>query len=869
VSRSRDAERTHREEERDRAADRGRSAAAAHDPGFDPPEESIKIPDVLPVLPLRDTVVFPYIILPLSVSREPSVLAVDRALAANRMIFLVAQRDASLEDPEEADLFRVGTAGVIMRMLKLPDGRIRILVQGLARVRLQHLSQTEPYLQAKVEPITGEDGEAGEAGEGAESKVDHLLAVEAQVRNVKDSLDRVATLGKAISPEVMVIAANLEDPGRLADLAASNLDLPIEESQRILETVSSLERLERVGELLGREVQVLTMQQEISSQARGEMDRTQREYFLRQQLKAIQDELGEGDELAQEIAGYRQKAEEKKLQGEALEELERQIRRLERSHPDSAESAIIRTYLDWLTGLPWTTQSEDNLDLDHAQRVLDEDHYDLDKVKERIIEYLAVRKLKRDTPGPILCFVGPPGVGKTSLGRSIARAVGREFVRISLGGVRDEAEIRGHRRTYVGALPGRIIQGIQQAGTSNPVFMLDEIDKLGADFRGDPSSALLEVLDPEQNATFRDHYLGLEYDLSRVLFIATANLLEPIQPAFRDRMEVLALSGYTAEEKLVIARRHLIPKQLDANGLTDEKVTVTDGAVRKVIASYTKEAGLRNLERELAAMFRKVAVAVARGEVTDDAPARRLDEAAVEEMLGPARHFSEELLGRDRVGVATGLAWTAAGGDLMFIEVAAVSGSGKLRLTGQLGDVMKESGQAALSFARAWAEAGPGSGPRGAADDRVPAGRQRYFAEHDIHVHVPAGSIPKDGPSAGITIATALLSVLTGRAVNRRVAMTGEITLRGDVLPIGGLKEKVLAARGAGVEAVIMPRLNERDLEEIPEHLRKGMTFHLVDSVDEVLDLALLPQAPQKTTGSKTTTRRRKTTKRAKGGSSS
>jgi len=882
VSRQKDAERTHRDDDQDRTSERNRAAAAPHDPGFDPPEESIKIPDVLPVLPLRDAVVFPYIILPLSISREPSVLAVDRALADNRMILLVAQKDPSLEDPEEANLHRIGTAGVIMRMLKLPDGRIRILVQGLARVRLQHLSQTEPFLQAKVEVLTERDGEAAR---GEEPDPDRILAVEARVRNVKDGLDRVATLGKAISPEVMVIAANLEDPGRLADLAASNLDLPLEESQRILETVSAVERLERVGELLGREVQVLTMQQEISSQARGEMDRTQREYFLRQQLKAIQDELGEGDELAQEIAGYRETAKAKGLHGEAADELERQIRRLERSHPDSAESAIIRTYLDWLTGLPWSTESEDDLDLDHAQTVLDEDHYDLEKVKERIIEYLAVRKLKDDTRGPILCFVGPPGVGKTSLGRSIARAVGRQFVRISLGGVRDEAEIRGHRRTYVGALPGRIVQGIHQAGTSNPVFMLDEIDKLGADFRGDPSSALLEVLDPEQNGTFRDHYLGIEYDLSRVLFIATANLLEPIQPAFRDRMEVLRLSGYTEEEKVVIARRHLIPKQLDANGLTPEQVEVTDDAVRKIIASYTKEAGLRNLERELASVFRKVAVAVARGEHFEEDAARTIDEAAVEAMLGAARHFSEELLGRDRVGVATGLAWTAAGGDLMFIEVAAVSGSGKLRLTGQLGDVMKESGQAALSFARAWSESEPGSDATGDGTSRespVPPERRRFFAEHDIHIHVPAGSIPKDGPSAGITIATALLSVLTGRPVNRRVAMTGEITLRGDVLPIGGLKEKVLAARGAGVEVVILPRLNERDLAEIPEHLKEGVTFHLVDSVDEVLGLALLadPKAEESAGATRETAsagkgarpggegRRRKTNQRAKGDSS-
>jgi ATP-dependent Lon protease len=818
------------------------------DADLEPAGEAIRIPDVLPVLALRDAVVFPYIILPLSVSRDSSVQAVDRALAEDRVILLVSQRDASVEDPGADDVYTVGTAGVIMRMLKLPDGRIRILVQGLARVRIQHLSQTDPFLQAKVETIEARLEDEDEETSGGE------LAIEALVRSVKDSLDRVAALGKAISPEVMVIAANLEDPGRLADLAASNLDLRLAEAQRILETISPRDRLERVSELLNREVQVLTMQQEISSQARGEMDRTQREYYLRQQLKAIQDELGEGDELAREIALYREKAEERGIEGEARDELERQIRRLERSHPDSAESSIIRTYLDWLTGLPWNICSEDHLDLDDAQRVLDEDHYDLEKVKQRIIEYLAVRKLKSDTRGPILCFVGPPGVGKTSLGRSIARAVGRKFVRVSLGGVRDEAEIRGHRRTYVGALPGRIIQAIHQAGTSNPVFMLDEIDKLGADFRGDPSSALLEVLDPEQNATFRDHYLGVEYDLSRVMFIATGNLLEPIQPAFRDRMEILRLSGYTEEEKLVIARRHLIPKQLEENGLGPPRdavpdgegggegvgipvgppVELTDGALRKVISSYTKEAGLRNLERELASMFRKVAVDVARGETpAGEAATRKIDARQVEAMLGPSRHYSEELLGRDRVGVATGLAWTAAGGDLMFIEVAAVSGSGKLRLTGQLGEVMKESGQAALSFARNWAETGAAE---------IPESRRRFFAEHDVHVHVPAGSVPKDGPSAGITIATALLSVLTGRPVHRRVAMTGEITLRGDILPIGGVKEKVLAARGAGVETVIMPRLNERDLEEIPGHLKKGLTFHLVDAIGEVLDLALLPK---------------------------
>ena len=779
-------------------------------PPGDNPDEAIKIPDVLPVLPLKDTVVFPYIILPLSVGRDKSVLAVDRALAESRVIMLVAQKDAANDNPGEGDLYGLGTAAVIMRMLKLPDGRIRILVQGLSRARIHHISQTEPYLQAKIERVEEPRPEV------------EPLEIEALLRSVKESLDRAVSLGKAISPEVMVITANLDDPGRLADLAASNLDLKPAEAQGILETTDPIERLRKVSDMIAREIQVLTMQQEISSTARGEMDKSQREYFLRQQLKAIQQELGEGEELTEEIANYRRLAEDKGIPEEAREELERQIRRLERSHPESAETQIIRTYLDWLTALPWATQSEDDLNLDHAQQVLDEDHYDLEKIKERILEYLAVRKLKSDTRGPILCFVGPPGVGKTSLGRSIARSLGRKFVRISLGGVRDEAEIRGHRRTYVGALPGRIVQGIRQAGTSNPVFVLDEIDKIGADFRGDPSSALLEVLDPEQNFSFVDHYLGVAYDLSRVMFIATANMLEPIQPAFLDRMEVIRLSGYTEGEKLHIARQHLIPKQMRENGITEENIEFTPEGIRSIISGYTKEAGLRNLERELAAVCRKVAVKVARG----GAEQVVINPEKVEEILGPRKHFAEELLGRDRVGIATGLAWTAVGGDLLFIEVVAVPGKGQLLLTGSLGDVMKESAQAALSYARAY------SGAHGVAED--------FFSRHDIHVHVPAGSIPKDGPSAGITIGTAILSVLTQRPVNRRVAMTGEITLRGDVLPIGGLKEKVLAAKLAGIHTVIIPKLNRRDLTEIPDTITKDLTFHFVEHMDEVLAIALL-----------------------------
>ncbi len=776
--------------------------------------ERVEIPDILPVLPLKDVVLFPYIILPLSVSRERSLLAVDRALAEHRTVVVVAQKDARSDEPGLAEMHTIGTAATIMRMLKLPDGRIRILVQGLERVRIERLAQSEPYLQARVHRLA----------EPEEDPTIPALEVEALLRSARENLDKVVSLGKGISPEVMVIASNLTEPGRLADLAASNLELALAEAQAILEVRNPIERLTRVNDLLSREVQVLTMQHEISSQARNEMDKSQREYFLRQQLKTIQDELGEGGELAAELAAYRRAAEEKAMPAAACEELERQIRRLERTHPESAETSIIRTYLDTLTGLPWAQQSRDNLDLAHARRVLDEDHYDLEKVKERILEHLAVCQLKGDVRGPILCFVGPPGVGKTSLGRSIARALGRELVRVSLGGVRDEAEIRGHRRTYVGAMPGRILQGIQQAATSNPVFMLDEIDKIGSDYRGDPSSALLEVLDPEHNSAFTDHYLGVPYDLSRVLFITTANLLEPIQPAFLDRLEVIPLTGYTEDEKLAIARQHLIPKQLAEHGIGEKHATFTDDGIRKVIASYTKEAGLRNFEREIAALCRKVAVRVAEGKK------RRLtiDATQVEKLLGAAKHYSEELLAQDRVGVATGLAWTAAGGDLMFIEVVALPGKGELLLTGQLGDVMKESAQAALSFARRYAaEHGP---------------PPSFFGEHDIHIHVPAGSIPKDGPSAGITIAAAIVSVLTGRPIHRRVAMTGEITLRGDLLPIGGIREKVMAARLAGVETVILPRLNQRDLAEVPAPIKHGLTFRHADHMGEVLSLALLPK---------------------------
>jgi len=786
-------------------------------------DEPIKIPDVLPVLPLKDIVVFPYIILPLSVGREKSIAAVDQALTEQRMILLTAQKQAQTEEPTSDDVYTVGTVAVIMRMLKLPDNRIRILVQGLSRASIESFVQSEPYFRARIKKI-----------EEAPATAEKGLELEALVRSVKQNLDRAVSLGKAISPEVMVIAGNLDDPARLADLAASNLDLKVDEAQSVLETTKSSDRLRRVNELIVKEINLLTMQQEISTQAKGEMDKSQREYFLRQQLKAIQQELGEGEEISEDIENYRKKVKDKGLPEEAAAEAEKQVKRLERSHPDSAETAIIRTYLDWLTGLPWNLKSEDAVNLSRAQEILDEDHYDLEKIKERILEYLAVHSLKKSMKGPILCFVGPPGVGKTSLGRSIARALGRKFVRISLGGVRDEAEIRGHRRTYVGALPGRIVQGINQAGTSNPVFMLDEIDKMGADYRGDPSSALLEVLDPEQNFSFRDHYLGVPYDLSSVLFITTANTLEPIQPAFLDRMEVLRLSGYTEGEKVKIAFRHLIPKQTEENGVGGGRIEFTEASIRRLVSGYTREAGLRNLEREIGSICRKIAVKIAGnvGKPGADEKKFHIAPQTVESLLGPVKHLPEEQLSKDRVGVATGLAWTAVGGDVLFVEALVMRGKGHLQLTGQLGDVMKESAHAALSFARAH------SSQLGVPDE--------YFETHDIHVHVPAGAIPKDGPSAGITMATAMVSAFTGRPVDRAMAMTGEITLRGEVLPIGGMKEKVLAAKAAHITRLILPKQNRRDLEEIPAPLRKNLEFHFVETVEEVLELALKP-APKKT----------------------
>lgn len=781
-------------------------------------EPMMQIPAELPLLPLRDIVIYPFMIVPLFVSRDKSIKAVEEALKENRMIVLVSQRDLNKEDPKKEDLFEVGTVAIIMRMLKLPDGRIRILIQGLSRCRIEEVNSGGDHIRARIKPIS------------EPLAPENSLEVEALIRNVRGLMERAAALGKNISPEVLAIVANLDDAGRLADLAASNLDLKVEDAQSVLDIFDPVPRLRRVNELLNKEIEVLTVQQEINSQARADIDRSQREFFLRQQLKAIQAELGEGNELFEEIEQYRENILKSGMPPAAEEEALRQLKKLERMHPDTAETATVRNWLDIMTELPWSYSSKDNLNLRKAQKILDEDHFGLERVKERIIETLAVRKLTVKPKGSILCLVGPPGVGKTSLGRSIARALNRKFVRLSLGGLHDEAEIRGHRRTYVGAMPGRIIQAIQQAGTNNPLIMLDEIDKVGADFRGDPSSALLEVLDPEQNFAFRDNYLGVTFDLSNVMFMTTANVLDTIQPALRDRMEVIQLSGYTEEEKLEIARRHLIPKQIVETGLEPGDVKIDNRALATIISEYTQEAGLRQLEREIGKICRKVARKKAESEARFKPV--RVTRENLREFLRAPKIFIEGALKKDQIGIVTGLAWTAVGGDILFIEAIKTRGSGKLLLTGQLGEVMQESAQAAFSYAKARAsELG--------IDEEA-------LANYDIHIHLPEGAIPKDGPSAGITMATALVSVLSGRPVRKEVAMTGEITLRGNVLPIGGVKEKLLAARRAKIKTVILPARNRRDMEDLPKEVVQNLNFIFVEHVSEVFDAALRPPQRQR-----------------------
>ena len=780
------------------------------------PPQNVEIPDQLPLLPVRDIVVFPYMVLPLFVGREMSIKAIEAALAGNRMIFLATQKALDVENPTPDDIHAIGTVGIIMRMLKLPDERIKILVQGLSKAKISGYIQTDPYYSVRIEKIN----ETKAASSTLES--------EAVMRTVKEQIERIVSLGKVLIPDVMVVIENLEDPGRLADMVASNLGLKVEVTQSVLEITEPLKRLRQISEILAKEVEVLSMQQKIQAQAKGEMDKTQREYFLREQLKAIQKELGELDERAEEVAEFRKRVKDAKMPEKVLKETEKQLKRLEKMHPDTAESATVRTYLEWMVELPWSKKSKDNLDLRAANKVLNEDHYDLEKVKERILEYLAVRKLKEKMKGPILCFVGPPGVGKTSLGKSIARALGREFVRISLGGVRDEAEIRGHRRTYVGALPGRMIQGMKQAGTSNPVFMLDEIDKVGMDFRGDPSAALLEVLDPEQNNTFTDHYLGVPFDLSEVMFITTANLIDPILPALRDRMEIIEIPGYTEEEKLGIAQRYLIPRQLNEHGITEKHVKIVEAAIRQIIIHYTREAGVRNLEREIANVMRKVAKKVAEGKGLGFP----VNAGNLHKYLGVPKFVPESELEKDEIGVATGLAWTEAGGDVLYIEATVMKGKGALTLTGHLGDVMKESAQAALSYVRS-REKTLGINPD-------------MFTKQDLHIHVPAGAIPKDGPSAGITMATAIASAMAQVPTRRDLAMTGEITLRGRVLPIGGLKEKILAAKRARLTSVILPKRNKKDLDEIPKHILKGIQLVFADTMDDVMKVALRRRTPMK-----------------------
>ena len=779
-------------------------------------EQARKVPDTMPLLPVRDVVVYPFMILPLFVGREKSVRAVDESLSRDRLILLVAQRDAEKEDPGVDEIHSVGTVAMIMRMLKMPDGRVKVLVQGLTRARVLGIERRDPYFEARIAEIHEAEG------------VTSAIEVEALIRSVKELVSKSVTLGKQIAPDVVVIVSNLDHPGRLADLVASHLDLKIEQAQEVLDLFDPIQRLKKIGELLSKEIEVLEVQQRIQSQAREEMDKTHREYYLREQMKAIQKELGETDDRGQELQELEQKIKKAKMPAGVESEAKAQLGRLSRMHPDAAEASVIRTYLDWLIELPWSRQTKDKLSIKQASKILDEDHYNLEKVKERILEYLAVRKLKKKMKGPILCFVGPPGVGKTSLGRSIARAMGRKFIRISLGGVRDEAEIRGHRRTYIGALPGRIIQGIKQAGSNNPVFMIDEVDKVGTDFRGDPSSALLEVLDPEQNFSFSDHYLGVPFDLSNVMFICTANLADPIISALRDRLEIIDISGYTEEEKLHIAKRYLIPRQYQEHGIDGKRLLITDEAILKMIDEYTREAGLRNLEREIARVCRKVAREVAEGKRGQT----RATATVLQRYLGAPKFLPDPEQETDEVGVATGLAWTQTGGDIIYIECSILRGKGNLSLTGHLGEVMKESAQAALSYARSRAA------DLGIKDD--------VFTKCDIHIHVPAGAIPKDGPSAGITMATALLSALTKVPVKRGVAMTGEVTLRGKVLPVGGIKEKVLAARRMGIHTVLIPARNDKDVKELPANVKRGMEFILVDHMDRVLEGALATQARAK-----------------------
>jgi ATP-dependent Lon protease len=770
-------------------------------------DDKISVPPELPILPLRGTVLYPDLILPIMVGRKKSVKLIDDAMDSDRIIGIITQKRSEIEDPKEGDLYSVGVAALILRMIRELDGSQRVIVQGVSRIKVKEYIQREPYFKVRSETVEETNIQGVE--------------VDALMMNLKNLFQRAVELAPYLTSELGTMVSNIKSPSILADLIASNLNLSTTEKQGILETFDVRERLTKVHLLLNKEVQVLELGNKIQSQVKEDMDRTQREYYLREQLKAIKKELGELDEHSTEIKELREKIKKAKMPPEAMTAAEKELDRLAKIPPASAEYTVARTYLDWLAELPWSETTEDNLDIDNAQKTLDEDHYDLEKVKKRILEYLAVRKLKSDMKGPILCFVGPPGVGKTSLGKSIARTMGRKFIRISLGGVRDEAEIRGHRRTYVGALPGRIIQGIKKAGSNNPIFMLDEVDKIGMDFRGDPSSALLEVLDPEQNFSFSDHYIDVTFDLSKVMFITTANVLDTIPPALRDRMETLELPGYSEDQKMMIAKEFLIPKQINEHGLSSEFIEFQDTALQMIISSYTREAGVRNLEREIAAICRGVAKDVARGIMEKVVIVPEL----LHKFLGPVKFFPEIAERTSDPGVATGLAWTPTGGDIIFVEATKMRGEKGLTLTGQLGDVMKESAQAALAYVRSKSK-----------ELNI---EEDFFEKNDIHIHVPAGAIPKDGPSAGITMFVALTSLLTNKPVRSDIAMTGEITLRGLVLPVGGIKEKVLAGMRAGIKTIILPKKNEKDLEEIPEHIRKQMNFKFIQRMDEAIALAL------------------------------
>jgi len=776
-------------------------------------DDRVFVPNELPILPLRGTVLYPDLILPIMVGRKKSVKLIDDAMDADRIIGVITQKRSEIEDPKENDLYSVGVAALILRMIRELDGSQRVIVQGISRIKIREYIQREPYFRVRSETV--------------EEIYIQGVEVEALMMNLKNLFQRAVELAPYLTAELGTMVSNIKSPSILADLIASNLNLSTTEKQGILETFDIRERLTKVHLILNKEVQVLELGNKIQSQVKEDMDRTQREYYLREQLKAIKKELGESDEHSTEIKELREKIKKAKMPTEALAAAEKELDRLAKIPPASAEYTVARTYLDWLSELPWSETTEDNLDIDNGQKILDEDHYDLEKVKKRILEYLAVRKLKADMKGPILCFVGPPGVGKTSLGRSIARTMGRKFIRISLGGVRDEAEIRGHRRTYVGALPGRIIQGIKKAGSNNPIFMLDEVDKIGMDFRGDPSSALLEVLDPEQNFSFSDHYIDVPFDLSKVMFITTANVLDTIPPALKDRMETLELPGYSEDQKMMIAKEFLIPKQVKEHGLSSEFIEFHDAALQVIISSYTREAGVRNLEREIAAICRGVAKDVARGIMEKVA----IVPEVLHKFLGPVKFFPEVAERTSDPGVATGLAWTPTGGDIIFVEATKMRGEKGLTLTGQLGEVMKESAQAALAYVRSKSK------ELGIEED--------FFEKNDIHIHVPAGAIPKDGPSAGITMFVALTSLLTNKPVRNDIAMTGEITLRGLVLPVGGIKEKVLAGMRAGIRTIILPNKNEKDLEEIPEHIRNQMNFKFIQRMDEAIELALKLREPR------------------------